>query len=281
MVRAVRRWQAPSVARALDAPLVIICFKPAAWRVVDIERLRRRTPNSVLVMYLPDDPEQAVAAGHFDSSALAALGAWDVVVTWTPAQVPVLRRLGARHTEVVPFGWAPVHRAAGPVAAGGEAFDVSFVGTWDKAREAAITKLYSAHPYASILVAGNYWGRARPMPSRVTVVARNLYGNELLAASRDSRLLLNIPRPQNVGNHNMRYYEIPAMGAAQIVTAPMEAADPSAPQLALDIGGRNEPTSLQLARDRAWLQERRQQAWEAVARDGYRDRVRMFLRAIT
>ena len=283
--RVVRRalwpgWEA--VARRLDRRTMkiagsidlVLCMKPATWGVGEVRALRATHPGAVLACYLPDDPEDAHRGGHFRRRAVEAIGQWDVVVTWTCQQSAVLEALGARSVAVVPFGWAPEHRVAADRLKTVPTVDVAFVGSWDADRERVISSVAARVPDAQFLIRGPRWS-THGFPQNVTVVPGPVFGDAMIQTALGAKVSMNIPRRQNVGNHNMRYFELAAMGAVQVAAEP------------IGVTGRAESLAhpvddleaiLRAAKDPGWLFEERSRIWASVAGGtSYRERAAQLL----
>jgi hypothetical protein len=135
--------------------------------------------------------------------------------TWSRTLLGRLSREGCRRTALLPFGYDSDHHVAPPDFVVGQSATVSFVGAWDPQREALLTGL-ADYP---LRIYGNGWDRApRRSPLWPRITPKNIYREELVAVIAGSAVSLNILRSQNMGSHNMRTFEIPAMGGLMLTT---------------------------------------------------------------
>lgn len=257
-------------------PEFVLCMKPALWGRDMVRYLRSSLPGAVLAAYLPDDPVAAWRGGHFRRRAVSALPEWDVVITWTRQQVNSLEVLGARRVAVVPFGWAPEHRAPRDLLSTFPTFDVAFVGAWDRARVKIVSGLAAELALARFVVAGPGWRRG-DLPQNVQICSGPVHGDQLVRLTLSAALSLNIARPQNAGNHNMRSFELAATGAVQVVVGPMFAETSSGdgpPVHQID----DLAALVERSKSMAWLHGERERAWASAASGcTYTDRARELL----
>lgn len=201
---------------AYDAILV---FKGADFSRSSLERYRGYQPNAVWLNLNPDDPLNVGSRGSTNGNIIGALSFFDIYLIWSRLLVPKLKLNGCKRAEYLPFGYDPDFHlppaCAGPRTEG----TISFIGAWDKDREATLEQLADF----DLVIFGSGWQRVRrnsPLSSRI--VPRNLYGKELSEIVFGSIACLNLLRRQNSGAHNMRTFEIPAMGGLMVTTRSKE-----------------------------------------------------------
>lgn len=186
-----------------------------------LARCRKVTPAATWINLNPDDPFGDPAAGTTNRHVRGSIRDFDLYVTWSPRLVPALQAAGCAHVLALPFGYdAEAHFR--PTALCAELEDVvTFVGAWDRRREQLLTEVADF----PIRIYGQDWDRVRHgSPLRGKVCPGNLFGAALRSVVASSRASLNILRPQNTGSHNMRTFEIPAMGGLMLTTASEEQA---------------------------------------------------------
>jgi spore maturation protein CgeB len=91
-----------------------------------------------------------------------------------------------------------------------DSYDLSFVGTADKERYNFLKKLSNY----TILVAGNGWKNFKQLENVTYIGAVNT--KKSAEVIKKSTISLNILRKQNYSSHNMRTFEIPAMGGLML-----------------------------------------------------------------
>lgn len=162
----------------------------------------------------PDSPFDRTFPGTTHARIMSSVSLYDGYVTWTDELGDRLRSAGARRVLILPFGWSrDLHTppaACDPLLRS----SVAFVGSWDRYRERALVDAY--HPQLKVF--GHGWERVgRKSPLRPLIESGNLYGYELRSVVRSVAGCINLLRPQNRSSHNMRTFEVPAMGGLQLL----------------------------------------------------------------
>lgn len=194
---------------------VIIVFKGMELTRRVIERCREITGKAIWVNLNPDDPFNIASRGSSNNDVLESLPCYDVYCIWSKGIAERLRRLGCRHVFYLPFGFDEESHV--PPGKSGLAANrtVSFVGTWDKEREEVLTAISSFN----LCIYGENWGRvSRKSPLDGKIIKGTVFGPELARIINGSTVSINLLRPQNKGSHNMRTFEIPAMGGLMLTT---------------------------------------------------------------
>lgn len=191
---------------------IIIVFKGMAFPRRSLEQCRRLAGDALWVNINPDDPFNVGSPGASNRKVVETIPFYDLYCIWSRCLVEKLHDHGAQRVTYLPFGYdEEFHQSAHcPVT---PSKTVSFVGSWDAEREGILTAL-AGH---ELVVYGNGWGHV-PFSSvlRQRLVQRDLFGEELAAAISGPAVSLNLLRPQNAGSHNMRTFEIPAMGGLML-----------------------------------------------------------------
>jgi spore maturation protein CgeB len=182
--------------------------------------LRRAAPACRIVAFHPDDPFNASPfQGPSHRRARYQMRSVDHYFIWSERLVGPIRRAGARDVSYLGFACDPelmhpveirdVDRARFTA-------DVTFIGNWDRKRDAWLTPL--AHSTeVSLAIWGPYWlSNARDARVLACCKGEPLRGDELVRAVMCSRASINILRPQNETAENMRSYEIPSCGGVML-----------------------------------------------------------------
>lgn len=223
--RMTRSWSNYSVRRALHRYLarrsyeLAIVFKGMEFSRCALDSYRRLSPATVWVNINPDDPFNIDSRGATNAEVLKSLSFFDLYCTWSRRLATSLPHAGCRRVIYLPFGYdrdkhrPPLDRVE--VVPG----LVTFVGAWDEHREQQLMSLADF----DLRIYGEAWSRvARDSPLARKVVAKNVYGEELARIVAKSAVSLNLLRSQNNGSHNMRTFEIPAMGGLMLTTRSLE-----------------------------------------------------------
>jgi len=198
---------------------VVVLFKGMEISRELLESCRRIQPSTIWVNVNPDDPLNIESRSSSNANILESLSFFDIYFIWSRTLVSKLLGCGCRRVEYLPFGYDPDYHLPPLDADRIERNAVSFVGAWDSQRE----KLLEALADYDIRIYGNSWDRvSRNSPLRSRISPRNIYGKELSEIVCRSAVSLNLLRPQNTGSHNMRTFEIPAMGGMMLTTRSKE-----------------------------------------------------------
>lgn len=130
--------------------------------------------------------------------------------TWSRRLLPKFISNGARVASYLPFAYDPYLHLHSLQPS--HEFKSVFVGTYDKHRDELLASLGS-----DVAIWGNGWHQARRV-STDAVKGTAVYGRDAVALMARGNININILRPQNVGSHNMRTYEIPATGSCMLTT---------------------------------------------------------------
>ena len=209
---ALRRYIAS--APAVDAVLV---FKGYFLNQPSIAWCRTHTR----VPWLNFNPDSPFDPGRSTSSPQirAALSDYDLYATWSTALVPKLLAYGARRAEFLPFAAAPEVHYPDSQRDPELRDKLTFVGSHDAQRASTLSAL-AGLPLA---IYGNAWeDLPRRSPLRAHVRSAAVHGAGLRRVVSSSLASINILRPQNVGSHNMRTFEVPAMGGLLLTTRSQE-----------------------------------------------------------
>lgn len=175
--------------------------------------VRKTSPNTVIVSYVPDD---VFASSHARSLFYKrGIKYYDFIFTsnsynWRDTELP---SLGAKRVVFVHFGYDPhTHRPVtvtpdDKVAFGG---DVGFIGSYEKER--ADSLVYLAEKGIPVRVWGGGWGGLRGHHPNLLVEQRPLYGDEYAKGICATRINLGFLRKINRDLQTSRTFEIPACG---------------------------------------------------------------------
>ena len=194
---------------------VIIVFKGANFSRKTLERGRKLSPKTTWVNINPDDPLNVSSRGSTNKNIVESLGFFNLYCVWSKRLVEKLANQGCQKTVYLPFGYDQDFHLPPPDSLTVRHGLVTFVGAWDKEREAILSAIadYDLHIY------GNGWNRvSRSSPLRSKIMSQNIYREEFARVIARSTVSLNLLRSQNIGSHNMRTFEIPAMGGLMLTT---------------------------------------------------------------
>lgn len=200
------------------SPELIIVLKGLGIYPETLKRLRSNS-GRIIVNFNGDDPHNLYSSNR---NVLEAIPLYDCVFIWSKILVRLLLEDGARRAEQLPFGCNPDLSEEVAVTQDDSArygSEIVFVGTWDREREKSLAGLSDL----DLGIWGPYWNRA----SRKSGLARCVRGGAvdltvMEKIYRSSKVVINLMRPQNHLSHNMKTFEIPAMGGFMLAPRTME-----------------------------------------------------------
>ncbi len=206
------------ISRALSAeveafaPDIVWVFKgmeilPETWKTLRARGLK-------LVNYNPDHPFEFWTAGSGNRNVLQSIPHFDLHLTYSCA---IRRRIEAEYgvrTEILPFGYELDEATYAAACAEAEVPRACFIGNPDRIRVETLQAL--ARAGLPIDVYGHGWER-HLQPNGVRLQTHDaVYREDYWKKLRGYRVQLNIFRPHNVGSHNMRTFEVPAVGGVMV-----------------------------------------------------------------
>jgi hypothetical protein len=196
----------------------ILIFKGSEFSRSTLESYRSDQPNAVWINLNPDDPFSS-ESGSSNSHIKDCISFFDLYLSWSRQVTSRLTRSGCRRAEYLPFGYDPEVHLPPERNTFSQGQYFSFVGAWDKQREALLEALAAF----DVRVFGSSWNRvSKRSPLFPKIVARNIYGKDLARVTFHAKASFNLLRPQNFGAHNMRTFEIPAMAGLMLTTRSSE-----------------------------------------------------------
>lgn len=191
----------------------IVVFKGMQFSRHVLEDCRSLAPSALWININPDDPYNLISLAASNSNVAESLSFFDIYCIWSHPIADKLRADGCNKVIYLPFGYDATYHVPRPSPRQTATDFISFVGSWDRQREAVLAQLAGYN----ISIHGNGWKRAaRAFPLSKSLSYRDVFGPEMAAIIGSSAISLNMLRPQNRGSHNMRTFEIPAMGGLML-----------------------------------------------------------------
>jgi len=200
----------------------IVVFKGMQFNRKVLEECRELAPNALWLNINPDDPYNLASRGASNKNVIESLSFFDVYCIWSRIIADKLRADGCDKVIYLPFGYDEIHNVLQDSTYQAHPEVVSFIGSWDKEREAILTQLQGVN----LSIHGNRWERtAHAFPYRSRLSYCDVFGPEMATIIASSAISLNLLRQQNRGSHNMRTFEIPAMGGLMLTNRTAEQQD--------------------------------------------------------
>ncbi len=252
---------------------ILIC-KGAEFSRLFLETCRLLQPSAIWANINPDDPLNVACKGSTNANIVDSIPFYDIYFIWSHRLAEIIKRRGARTVEYLPFGYDPdVHLPPDPPISM-EPSAVSFVGAWDRERERTLTELADHN----IQIFGNNWDRVSKRSVLFNKISPgNIYGKEFAKVISRSSVSLNLLRPQNIGAHNMRTFEIPAVRGLMLTTRSEEQNAFFPEEEACLMFGDAKELRDQLNRilsDPAWAQKIRERGFQLCQEHSYTDRAK-------
>jgi len=170
-----------------------------------------------LVNYNPDNPFFFSGKGSGNKNISESIRHYDLFFTYDDSIAKRLEEEFGKPVEMLPFGYE-MDDAAFDLAEGqDEIVKLCFLGNPDKHRAAFVLALSEKMKARGghIDVIGNHWKRFLPQESGIEIFPP-VYSAGFWSALRRYRVQLNMMRPHNQLSHNMRSFEIPAVGGIML-----------------------------------------------------------------
>jgi len=191
----------------------IIIFKGLQFTRKSLEKCRSITPVSTWINIYTDDPYNFDSRAATNSNVVDSFSFFDAYCIWSKSIENRLRLDGCKKVIYLPFGYDVDHHRLCNTPTEGDPTLISFIGTWDRRREKLLAELKDYN----IMIYGTRWENVKStFPHKKNIVYKSVSGNEASCIMKKSAISLNPMRLQNQGAHNMRTFEIPAMGGLML-----------------------------------------------------------------
>jgi spore maturation protein CgeB len=165
-----------------------------------------------LVNYNPDNPFIFSGRGSGNSNVTRSISLYDLHFTYNMSVKEKLENEYKMNVCFLPFGFDLDNRLFETCANQEEIVKLCFAGNPDKERAGFIEAM--AITGIKIDVFGNDWDRFINNDS--ITIHPPVYGDEFWKILARYRLQLNLMRPHNEDSHNMRSFEVPAVGGIML-----------------------------------------------------------------
>lgn len=196
-----------------EAPNIIWVFKGMEIFSSSLQWCRNR--NIKLVNYNPDNPFIFSGRGSGNSNITQSIPLYDLHFTYNLEVKKQLENQFKVETSWLPFGFELSESLYKEIEKENEIIEVCFLGNPDRERASFIGKL--AKNGIKLSVYGHGWGKF--LRHSNAEIHDAVYGDDQWRVLRRYRAQLNLMRRHNLDSHNMRTFEIPAVGG--IMVAPV------------------------------------------------------------
>lgn len=201
------------VAKAQEVnPDIVWVFK--GMRILPKALKDLREMGIKVVNYNPDHPFFFSSRGSGNSNVTASIGLYDMHLCYDKRVAQRIEKEFGIQTAMLPFGYELSEADFNEIKNAEEVNEACFIGTCDKIRVDHV--MHVASHGIPVNVFGNSWAKMLPGSAKNVIVHDPVYGKDFWLNMRKYRLQLNIFRPHNIGSHNMRTFETPAVGGIQL-----------------------------------------------------------------
>lgn len=192
-------------------PDVVLVFKGMEVLPDTLEKIR--SYGIKIANYNPDSPFIFSGRGSGNSNVKNSIDLYDLHFTYSKEIKEELhQRLPDIPVEILPFGFELSDELYGKAVLQEEIIRPCFIGNADQYRASFISAL--ADKGISIDVFGLYWHKFVNHKNIHCHLAR--YNDDFWMTLRKYRVQLNLMRPHNENSHNMRSFEVPAVGGIEL-----------------------------------------------------------------
>ena len=191
-----------------NQPDVVLVFKGMELMPSTIKKLKSHC--KLLAIYNPDHPYIYSDRGSGNAWMSASVSDYDLFFTYTEEIKEQLASNDVR-AEVVPFGYYLPDEWKQKVLDEKEEKKICFLGNGDERRTQTLNEL--SRSGIPLVVYGNNWEYG--LDDQIDLKS-NAYDLDFWRVMRKYRGQINIMRDHNLNSHNMRTFDIPAIGGIQI-----------------------------------------------------------------
>ncbi len=178
------------------------------------ETLMKLGVNFKLANYNPDHPYIIAGSGSGNKNVTKSVGLYHLHFCYNSI---LQNQIGSRFkipTVFLPFGFELSSSEFTNASSRKEVNKICFIGNPDKTRSGIISLL--AKDGFEVDVYGHGWDKTTVSELQNVRHFDAVYGNDFWEKLRQYRVQLNIFRKHNIDSHNMRSFEIPAVGGIQL-----------------------------------------------------------------
>jgi spore maturation protein CgeB len=200
-----------------ESPDILLLFKGMEILPKTLKEIQKQ--GVFLVNYNLDHPFEFFSKGSGNKNVLDSLPLYNLHITYSSQiEQEMNHKFPNIKTAVLPFGNKRNSKNELPPIEGFEEVNkVCFIGNSDENRVSLIKQIASNK--IEVHVYGHNWGTCFTEEEKYVKVFSPMYKDEYIKTLQKYRIQLNIFRPHNKASHNMRTFEVPAVGG--IMLAPL------------------------------------------------------------
>ena len=192
-------------------PDILLIFK--GMEIFPSTLLHAKKHGAKLVNYNPDHPYKFESKGSGNKNVSEALNIYDLHITYSKEIVDSLKKEKNIRAAHLPFGFEIPGKIFDECLRAPEINRACFVGTPDDARKEVVMTLVEAG--VPVDVYGTGWHNVLKETDNLKIYGPAI-GKDYWKALRQYRVQINVLRKQNFNSHNMRTFEVPAIGGIML-----------------------------------------------------------------
>lgn len=203
-----------------NKPECLLLFKGMEVFPETIELIKSKGVKTI--NYNPDHPFDFISSGSGNQNVLKSISLFDNYITYSEYIKKELKsKFPELKTSILPFGYMISDYDYMTIKEVEEIKEVAFVGYADNDRFTIIKHIIDAG--FSVNVFGDKWNLYNRFKN--LIVHKPVFGLEYYKTLRKYRIQLNLLRKHNHDSHNMRTFEVPAVGGIMLTERTSEQLD--------------------------------------------------------
>lgn len=194
-------------------PSIVLIFKGMEFSSNSIEYLKSK--NIFLINYNLDHPFEYFSRGSGNKNVLKSLPFYNLHLTYSEKiKKDMKSKFNYDNVEILPFGYALSDELFNEISEGfKENCSICFIGNPDDKRIQLIQNFLDED--LSVDVYGEGWDQSG-LDHKNLKIFKAVYNSDYWKTLRKYRVQLNVFRPHNYNSHNMRSFEVPAVGGIML-----------------------------------------------------------------
>ena len=189
----------------IDEPDLVLVVKGKSIYPDTLKKIRDKS-RCMLFYYNEDDQGNGYSTSEKMDNCLSI---YDRIFTWSLTIRQRLNQEGYSNIEYLPFAYdSTVYDLDNGFVNVEHDYDVVFIGTHDTERESYLSSITDL----KLGIWGSHWENVSNSKLKPFIMGKFASIDDMKKIYRSSKICLNIMRPQNEGSHNMKTFEIPALG---------------------------------------------------------------------
>jgi spore maturation protein CgeB len=193
---------------------LVIVFKGIYLNPFTISICKKLSIKSLWINIFPDDPYNFSNSSMSNKNVIRSMKFFDYYCLWSKKIISKINNksiLKKNKLIYLPFAFDDSKKITLKKTKIYK-YDVNFIGSYDNLRHELIRSIKNKN----FIIAGGYWLNKKT--NLAAKIISHVHNKKLFNIVSNSKISLNILRPQNFTAHNMRTFEIPSMNGLMLTT---------------------------------------------------------------